>query len=78
MRAKLCAVLLAINTSQSMTGTLTKTPTTVASAAPDCSPNKLMAMATANLKKLDAPMRAAGAAIGNFAALWRSMPLIRG
>jgi hypothetical protein len=35
-------------------------------------------MATANLKKLDAPMRAAGAAIGNFAALWRSMPLIRG
>lgn len=57
-------VLLANDaTSQSITGTSTKTPTTVASAAPECSPNKLMATATANSKKLEVPMSAAGAAV---------------
>lgn len=66
-----CLVLLAIATSASITGTSTNTPTTVASAAPELSPNKAMATATANSKKLLAPIIAPGAAIswGNFHAL---------
>ena len=40
----------------------TSTPTTVASAAPDCRPNRLMAAATASSKKLLAPISADGAA----------------
>ena len=36
-----------------MTGTSTNTPTTVASAVPDESPNRLMATATASSKTLD-------------------------
>src|SRR5947209_2293156 len=46
----------------SMTGTSTKTPTTVASAAPDSGPNSAMAVATASSKKLEAPISAPGAA----------------
>ena len=61
--SNLCAVLLAIDTSHSMAGTSTRTPTTVANAAPDRNPNRLMATATASSKKLDAPIRAAGAAM---------------
>jgi hypothetical protein len=49
-------------TTDSMTGTSTSTPTTVANAAPDSSPNKLIAAATASSKKLDAPISADGAA----------------
>ena len=45
-----------------MTGTSIKTPTTVASAAPDSGPNRAMAVATASSKKLLAPMSAPGAA----------------
>ena len=45
-----------------MTGASTSTPTTVASAAPELSPKRLMAAATESSKKLLAPMRAAGAA----------------
>jgi hypothetical protein len=47
---------------ESMTGTSTKTPTTVANAAPDCGPNSAMAVATASSKKLLAPISAPGAA----------------
>lgn len=46
---------------ESMTGTSTRTPTTVASAAPDSGPNKTIAVATANSKKLLAPISAPGA-----------------
>jgi hypothetical protein len=46
-----------------MTGTSTNTPTTVAKAAPDSGPNSAMAVATANSKKLLAPIKAPGAAI---------------
>lgn len=53
--------LLAILTKISMTGTSTKTPTTVAKAAPEFSPNKDIATATANSKKLLAPINPAGA-----------------
>ena len=61
----MCFVLFAKATSDSITGTSTNTPTTVASAAPECSPNKLMATATASSKKLDVPISAAGAAVVN-------------
>lgn len=46
-----------------MTGTSTKTPTTQTSAAGLSSPNKAMATATDNSKKLLAPIIAAGAQI---------------
>ncbi len=42
----------------SITGTSTNTPTTVASAAPDSGPNSAMAVATASSKKLDAAISA--------------------
>ena len=45
-----------------MTGTSIKTPTTVAKAAPEWNPNKLIAAATANSKKLEAPIKADGQA----------------
>ena len=45
-----------------MTGTSISTPTTVASAAPDSKPNRLMAAATASSKKFDAPISADGQA----------------
>lgn len=52
-----------IATTDSITGTSTRTPTTaVASAAPEFSPNRLTAAATASSKKLLAPISAAGAA----------------
>src|SRR5690606_38636562 len=41
-----------IHTTESMTGTSTSTPTTVARAAPELKPNRLMAAATASSKKL--------------------------
>ena len=47
-----------------MTGTSTNTPTTVTKAAGDCNPKSAMATATANSKKLLAPIIAAGAQIG--------------
>ena len=51
-----------IQTTVSITGTSISTPTTVASAAPEWSPKKLMAAATASSKKLDAPISADGPA----------------
>jgi hypothetical protein len=50
-------------TSDSITGTSTRTPTTVASAAPELSPNREIATATANSKKLEVPIRQAGPAM---------------
>jgi hypothetical protein len=60
--------LFTIATKESMTGTSTKTPTTVAKAAPELSPNKEIATATASSKKLDVPIKHAGPATlcGNF------------
>ena len=52
---------LAKATSESITGTSTRTPTTVASAAPEFRPKRLIATATASSKKLEAPISAAGA-----------------
>ena len=49
-------------TTESITGTSTSTPTTVASAAPDWKPNRAIAVATANSKKLLAPISAEGPA----------------
>jgi hypothetical protein len=45
-----------------MTGTSTNTPTTVESAAPDWNPKRAIAVATANSKKLLAPINAEGPA----------------
>ena len=55
-------VLFTILTTDSMTGTSIKTPTTVASAAPNSKPKRLIAAATASSKKLLAPIKADGAA----------------
>jgi len=49
-------------TTVSITGTSINTPTTVASAAPECTPNRLTAAATASSKKLLAPINADGPA----------------
>jgi hypothetical protein len=57
-----CRVRLQTEQTESITGTSTKTPTTVASAAPDSAPNSAIAVATANSKKFDAPINAPGAA----------------
>src|SRR5450631_371801 len=54
-------------TTSSITGTSINTPTTVASAAPELKPNRLMAAATASSKKFDAPISAEGQA-----TLWDS------
>jgi hypothetical protein len=51
-----------MDTTDNMTGTSTKTPTTVARAAPELKPNKAIAVATANSKKLEAPINAEGPA----------------
>lgn len=56
-------VPFATRTSASITGTSTNTPTTVTNAAPDCKPKSDIATATANSKKLLAPIIPAGAAI---------------
>src|ERR1035441_10198564 len=45
---------------ESITGTSTMTPTTVAKAAGESAPNSVMATATASSKKLLAPMSAPG------------------
>ena len=60
--------MFAILTNVNITGTSTNTPTTVASAAPDCNPKREIATATESSKKLLAPIIPAGAAIlwGNF------------
>jgi hypothetical protein len=55
-------VWLQILQTDSITGTSTRTPTTVARAAPEEGPKSVMATATASSKKLLAPMRAPGAA----------------
>ena len=47
---------MTILTTESMTGTSISTPTTVASAAPDENPNRLMVAATASSKKFDVPI----------------------
>jgi hypothetical protein len=64
-------VAFTIRTTESMTGTSTSTPTTVASAAPDSKPNRLIAAATASSKKLLAPISAAGAATQCATPNWR-------
>jgi hypothetical protein len=46
----------AIHTTDNITGTSISTPTTVASAAPEWKPNRLMAAATASSKKFEAPI----------------------
>ena len=51
-----------IHTTDSITGTSIRTPTTVASAAPEVRPKRLMAAATASSKKFEAPIRAEGPA----------------
>jgi len=56
-------VLLAILTRVSMTGTSTKTPTTVANATGEVGPKSEIATATASSKKFEAPIIPAGAAI---------------
>lgn len=58
-----CRVRLQKLHTDNMTGTSTRTPTTVASVAPDCSPNREIDTATANSKKLLAPISAPGAAM---------------
>ncbi len=55
-------VLFTIKTATNIIGTSTKTPTTVARAAPDSKPNNTIAVATANSKKLLAPIKAEGPA----------------
>ena len=64
-------VPFAIFTRNSITGTSVKTPTVVARAAGDDVPNRAIATATANSKKLDAPIIPAGAAMlcGSFKTL---------
>jgi hypothetical protein len=47
-------------TNESITGTSIKTPTTVAKAAPEFKPKRAIATATANSKKLLAPIILAG------------------
>ena len=61
-------VLLETLTKSNITGTSTSTPTTVAKVAPDCNPKSDIDTATANSKKLLAPIIPAGEAIlcGNF------------
>lgn len=56
-------VLFAIFTRKSITGTSVNTPTVVASAAGEVVPNRATATATANSKKLDAPIIPASAAM---------------
>src|SRR4051812_42009165 len=59
-------VLFTTRTTRSITGTSTSTPTTVANAAPDSKPKRLIAAATASSKKLDAPINADGHATSCF------------
>ena len=57
-----CLVRLQTRQIESITGTSTSTPTTVTNAAPDSAPKSAIAVATANSKKLLAPINAPGAA----------------
>ena len=57
-----CRVLKHIFTNINITGTSIRTPTTVASAAPDERPNSIVAVAMATSKWFDAPIMADGAA----------------
>jgi hypothetical protein len=56
------AVLRQILTSRSIKGTSIRTPTTVASDAPEASPKSMTDVAIATSKWLEAPIRAEGAA----------------
>ena len=67
-------VRLAKATSESITGTSMRTPTTVASAAPDESPKRLIATATASSKKFEVPIIAAGAAMSKGSFNTRAAP----
>ncbi len=58
--ANQCRVRLRKEQTDSMTGTSTSTPTTVARVAPDISPKSEIAVATASSKKLLAPNQGAG------------------
>src|SRR5512139_1156744 len=62
---------LTTRTTSSITGTSISTPTTVASAAPESKPNRLIAAATASSKKLDAPISAEGQATSCFSPIAR-------
>ena len=53
-----CRVRLHAAQTESITGTSTNTPTTVASAAPESAPKRAIATATASSKKLLAPISA--------------------
>ena len=53
---------LTIATTDNITGTSIRTPTTVANAAPELKPKRLIAAATASSKKFDAPINAEGPA----------------
>src|SRR5512136_718202 len=57
-----CRVRLQNEQTDNITGTSIRTPTTVASAAPEPGPNSAIAVATASSKKLLAPISAPGAA----------------
>src|SRR5207249_6959287 len=61
--ANQCFVRLQTAHTESMTGTSTRTPTTVANAAPEPGPKRAIAVATASSKKLLAPIKAPGAAM---------------
>ena len=65
-QGKYCFVRLAMTTRLNITGTSTRTPTTVARAAPEVNPKIPMAVATANSKKLLDPIILAGAAMECF------------
>lgn len=78
-------VLFAIHTRLGIIGTSSKTPTTVASAAPLSRPKNAIATATANSKKLLAPMKETGAAtlcrsfqINSIHKLWQKINRWRG
>src|SRR5690554_1435695 len=61
-RSKCARERLARATRESITGTSTRTPTTVTRAAPEFRPKSPIATATASSKKFEVPMRAQGAA----------------
>src|SRR3972149_9899614 len=63
VRSYQALVTFTMRTTDSMTGTSISTPTTVASAAPDSNPKRLIAVATASSKKLLAPINAEGHAM---------------
>lgn len=65
LRLNLFSIELANFTKANITGTSTRTPTTVVSVAPDNNPNKDIETATESSKKFDAPIMLQGAAIEN-------------